>query len=291
MILVLIISKKNGLWIQILTYSFFGFLGNIGSFLALKIANVMIGEYIGFEENGLYSNIYSIVALINIPQMGLYNISAPIINNHLTNNTLQDLDKFHKQTSLSLFFLGLILFSCIVVGFPFLTDFMKNGELLKQAENILWIIGFAMLFDLATGFNSHIISMSKLYKYNTLFMLILAGVTIGLNTFFLIYTELGILGIAISYAVSLTGFNLIKIIFNYYNFRVFPLSIKMFWALVICMFSVGFAWVLPNFESSFLNLVYKPILVLILIFGGNLYFKIYPLNKIFNKDFLKNLKK
>ena len=67
--------RKNGLWVQILSYTFFGFLGNIGSFLALKIANVMIVEYIGFEQNGLYSNIYSIITLINIPQMGLYRIS------------------------------------------------------------------------------------------------------------------------------------------------------------------------------------------------------------------------
>ena len=132
----------------------------------------MIREYIGFEQNGLYSNIYSIVTLINIPQMGLYNISAPMINKHLTENTLQELDRFHKKTSLSLFFLGLVFFSCIMVGFPFLTDFMKNGKLLRTAEPILWIIGITMLFDLATGFNSHIISISRFYKYNTLFMLI-----------------------------------------------------------------------------------------------------------------------
>ena len=280
--------RQNGLWVQILSYSFFGFLGNIGSFLALKIANVMIGEYIGFEQNGLYSNIYSIVTLINIPQMGLYSISAPMINKHLTENTLQDLDRFHKKTSLSLFFLGLVFFSCIVVGFPFLTDFMKNGELLRTAEPILWIIGMTMLFDLATGFNSHIISMSKFYKYNTLFMLILAVVTIALNAFFLKYTDLGILGIAISYAVSLTSFNLIKIVFNYRHFKVFPLSIKMLWAIIICGSAIVLASVSPNFQSSFVNLIYKPALVLVVIFIGNLIFKIYPLNQILQKYFQKN---
>jgi len=279
--------RQNGLWVQILSYSFFGFLGNIGSFLALKIANVMIGEYIGFEQNGLYSNIYSIVTLINIPQMGLYNISAPMINKHLTENTLQDLDRFHKKTSLSLFFLGLVFFSCIVVGFPFLTDFMKNGELLRTAEPILWIIGMTMLFDLATGFTSHIISMSKFYKYNTLFMLILAVVTIALNAFFLKYTNLGILGIAISYAVSLTSFNLIKIVFNYRHFKVFPLSIKMIWSIIICGSAIVLASVFPNFQSSFVNLIYKPALVLVVIFIGNLIFKIYPLNQILQKYLLK----
>lgn len=274
---------QNRLWNQILLYSFFGFLGNMGSFLALKIANVMIGEYISFEQNGLYSNIYSIVALINIPQMGLHNISAPIINKHLTDNTLGELNIFHKNTSLNLFFLGAVLFSCIVVGFPFLTDFIKNGNLLLQNQLLLWIIGGAMLFDLATGFNSHIISMSKFYKYNTFFMLILAGLTIGLNLFFLHYTNLGILGIAISYTTSLILFNLLKISFNYYHFKVFPLSLSMLWALLLCGFSVIFAWFLPNATSSFINLIYKPILVIFIIFVGNYFLKIYPLEEIYKK--------
>lgn len=275
--------RKNQLWYQILVYSFFGFLGNIGSFLALKIANVMISESIGFEQNGLYSTIYSIVTLINIPQMGLYNISAPMINKHLSENTLPELDKFHKKTSLSLFFLGLILFSCILVGFPFLTQFMKNGTLLLQSQPILWLVGFAMLFDLATGFNSHIISLSPLYKYNTFFMLILAVLTIGINVIFLKYTDLGILGIAISYAISLTSFNLIKIIFNYKNFKVFPLSLPMLWAVLLCSFAVVSAQLLPNFNHHLLNLMYKPMIVLGVVFIGNYWLKIYPISDILKK--------
>ena len=35
------------------------------------------------EENGVYSTIFSIVQLISIPTMGLYNISAPIIRKHI----------------------------------------------------------------------------------------------------------------------------------------------------------------------------------------------------------------
>ena len=111
--------------------------------------------------------------------------------------------------------------------------------------------------------------------------------TIALNAFFLKYTDLGILGIAISYAVSLTSFNLIKIVFNYRHFRVFPLSIKMLWAIIICGSAIVLASVSPNFQSSFVNLIYKPALVLVVIFIGNLIFKIYPLNRILQKYFLK----
>ncbi|MBP7173246.1 MAG: oligosaccharide flippase family protein [Cloacibacterium sp.] len=283
--------RKNKFWLEILSYSFFGFLGNIGSFVALKIDNFMIGEYLSFEENGLYSNIYSIVTLINIPQMGLYNISAPIINKHLAERSLEELNQFHKKTSLSLFFLGMVLFSCILVGFPFLTDFIKNGELFKEAEPIVWIIGIAMLFDLATGFNGHIISLSQYYRFNTFSMLILACLTVGLNALFIYYTDLGILGIAIAYATSLTIFNLIKISFNYYIFKVFPLSMNMILAMILCSLSVTVTILLPNFSHSLINLVYKPLLVLIMVFVGNHFLKIYPVEKFLNKDFFRSLLK
>lgn len=281
--------KKDNFYREILTYSLFGFLGNIGNYIAIKIDSYMIGEFISFEENGIYNNIYSIISLIVVPQMGLFNLSAPIINKVLANGDFAELDRFHKKTSLSLFFLGLVLFCCIVVGFPYLADFMKNGEDLRSSEPVLWILGFAMLFDLASGFNGHIISLSRYYKFNIIVMLILAILTISLNMLFLQKTNLGILGIAVAYAISLTLFNIVKIAFNYWKFKVFPLGIEMIYAMILGCISINVAIFLPDFKLNILNLFYKPAVVLILLFIGNHFLKIYPLDKFINKDFIKSL--
>ncbi len=281
--------KKDSFYREILTYSLFGFLGNIGNYIAINIDNLMIGEFISFEENGIYSNIYSIISLITVPQMGLFNLSAPIINKVLASGDHEELDRFHKKTSLSLFFLGLVLFCCIVVGFPYLADFMKNGEDLRTSEPVLWVLGFAMLFDLATGFNGHIISLSRFYKFNIVVMLILAVLTISLNMIFLRYTDLGILGIAVAYAISLSLFNIIKIVFNYIKFKVFPLGIEMIYALILGFLSINVAILLPDFKLNILNLFYKPGVVLLLLFIGNHFLKIYPLDKFLNRDFIRSL--
>lgn len=281
--------KKDSFYREILTYSLFGFLGNIGNYIAINIDNLMIGEFISFEENGIYSNIYSIISLITVPQMGLFNLSAPIINKVLASGDHEELDRFHKKTSLSLFFLGLVLFCCIVVGFPYLADFMKNGEDLRTSEPVLGVLGFAMLFDLATGFNGHIISLSRFYKFNIVVMLILAVLTISLNMIFLRYTDLGILGIAVAYAISLSLFNIIKIVFNYIKFKVFPLGIEMIYALILGFLSINVAILLPDFKLNILNLFYKPGVVLLLLFIGNHFLKIYPLDKFLNRDFIRSL--
>ena len=281
--------KKDNFYREILTYSLFGFLGNIGNYIAIKIDSYMIGEFISFEENGIYNNIYSIISLIVVPQMGLFNLSAPIINKVLANGDYNELDRFHKKTSLSLFFLGLVLFCCIAVGFPYLADFMKNGEDLRSSEPIVWVLGFAMLFDLATGFNGHIISLSRYYKFNIVVMLILAVLTITTNMLFLKHTDLGILGIAIAYAISLSLFNIIKIIFNYIKFNVFPLGIEMMYAMILGCISINVAILLPDLKLNILNLFYKPAVVLIVLFIGNHFLKIYPLDKYLNRTFIKSL--
>lgn len=281
--------RKDNLWKEILNYSFYGFLGNIGNFIAFRVDNIMISEFLDYSENGVYSIILSILSFILIPQMGLYNISAPIINKTIAEGEFEELDRFHKKTSLTLFFLGAVLFSCILVGFPYLSNFIKNGDQLRQAEPVIWILGFAMIFDLATGFNGHIISLSKHYRFNIVVMLFLALTTIGLNYLFLTRTELGIMGIAMATAISLSLFNMIKIYFNYLKFKVFPLTIEMMYILIICTLAITLAIMFPETKSNFLNLIYKPAFVLIVIFGANHIMKIFPVEEYINKKFFKSI--
>ena len=281
--------KKDHLWKEILNYSFYGFLGNIGNYIAFRVDNFMIGEFLNFEENGVYSIILSILSFTLIPQMGLFNISAPIINKTIAEGEFEELDRFHKKTSLTLFFLGAVLFSCILVGFPYLTNFIKNGDQLRQAEPVVWILGFAMIFDLATGFNGHIISLSKYYRFNIVIMLFLAITTIALNYLFLTKTQFGIIGIAMATAISLTLFNMIKIYFNYVKFKVFPLTIEMMYVLIICTLAITLAIMFPVTKSNLVNLLYKPAFVLIVIFGANHVMKIFPIEDYLNKKFFKSL--
>ena len=280
--------KKDGFWKEFFNYSFFGFLGTFGNYLAIN--SLMIGEFMGMEENGIYAVLYALISLISIPQLGLFNVSAPIISKNLADGDMEGLDKFHKKTSLSLYFLGAVLFSCIMVGFPYLTHFMpKNGTMLREYEPVVWIWGSAVLVDLATGFNGNIISLSKYYKFNILVMLLLAGLTIGLNLYFIKNTDLKLIGIALSTAISLTTYNVVKIIFNYIMFKVSPLTIEMIFVSIICTLAITVAIVLPNFNNNFINLLYKPAVVLLLIYIGNYFTKIFPIEDYLNVRFIKSI--
>ena len=153
---------------------------------------------------------------------------------------------------LYLFFLGAVLFSCIVVGFPFLALLMKNGALLLYYQPVVWIWGLAVLFDLATDFNGNILSLSQYYKFNIVVMILLSALTVSLNLYFIHYTELRLVGVAISTAISLTIYNVIKVAFNYWKFKVQPFGIEMMYGTIICTISMSVVMILPNATHDFI---------------------------------------
>lgn len=280
------VFRKNRLYRAMFSYSLFGFLGNIGNYIAFRIDNYMIGEHISMVQNGVYSTLLNIMSLIMIPQMGIHNISAPIINKSLENRDMEELDRFYKGTSLSLFFLGVVLFSCILSGFPYLTHFIKNGDQLREAEPVIWLLGSAMLFDLATGFNGHIISLSRYYRLNIVVMLLLAATTILLNYLFIRHTKLGIIGVALATAISLTVFNIVKVCFNYVKFRVLPFTMEMGFLLIVSGLAITLVILLPNFQNPLINLFYKPAVSLAFILTGNYFLQIFPLKQYLKQTFL-----
>ncbi|NAW51066.1 polysaccharide biosynthesis protein [Elizabethkingia argentiflava] len=281
--------KKGHFWKEVLNYGFYGFLGNIGNYLSFRIAGVMIPGYLDFKDNGVYGIIIAITSILTVPQMGLYNIAAPIVNKQLENKDMQALNSFYRKTSLSLLFLGLVLFSCVLVGYNYLTDLMKNGSALKDATPVLWITGIGLMFELATGFNGQIISMSRYYRYNIVVTLFLAILNVGLNFYFLKYTNLGLSGVALATTLSLVLYNMVKVLFNYRKFGVQPFSWAMFFALLLCGFAICLVNLLPDSAYSLLNLFYKPLGVLLIVGIGNYYIKILPTNSYLNKDFLRSI--
>ncbi|WP_310554860.1 oligosaccharide flippase family protein [Flavobacterium sp.] len=275
--------KENNFQKELLTFSFYTFFGSLGSVVALNIDTYMIGEFLGYSDIAIYNTSFNLVRMITVPALGVYTISAPIIADYIENNKLKELKDLHHKTSLYLFTLGAVLFSLIVVGIDDLFLLMKNGAILSQGKNVIYIMGFALLFDLATGFNGYIITNSKYYKFNNTTTFALAFLTISSNLFFIFYLKLGIIGVATATSISITLYNVIKIWFNYKKFGVHPFSNQYFYSIGFIILSILIGFILPNSDSKSLNLCYKPFVVLILFFVGNSIFKVIPIAELVPK--------
>lgn len=280
--------KEDGFQKELMEYSFYTFFGSLGSIIALNIDTVMIGEFVGdFSQIAIYNTSANLVRMITVPALGVYTISAPIIAKYIEEHNMGDLKALHHKTSLYLFTMGAVLFGLVASGIEDLFFLMKSGSELAKGLPVVYILGFALLFDLATGFNGYIITNSKYFKFNNTTTIALALLTIVNNLIFLLVFKMGIVGVAIATAISLTTYNLIKIVFNYRKFGVHPFSTKYLYVLGLLVAVLVVGYFLPDFENKFVTLCYKPMVAFAIFALGNWVFKIIPIKEVMPKSLFK----
>lgn len=246
------ISKKD-----YFRYSLYAFTGSIGSMLAFRIDGIIIPQFFSMEANGVFSNGVTLASTLQIPAIGMFALYAPIISDYLKSENYTDLNRKYKEIAKLLFFIGALLYSCIFIGIEDLFRMLPSYEKLKATVPIIQILGLSVLINMATGFNSEIITYSKYYRFNLVTILILIALNLSLNLVFIYYTDMGITGIAIASLLAMLLFNISKLVFIYKKFGLLPFDAAFIKLLIIFCLS-GFAiYFLPTSPVLWMNLVYK----------------------------------
>ena len=238
-------------------FSFYAFAGSLGSFLAFRIDSFMLGNFNSMEAVGSYNIAVLLTSVIAIPATGLFATHAPIISELLKNNQLKELGTKYTETSKFLFFIGALAMGCLVLGITDLFSLLPTADKLLPIIPVVYLLGFNVLINMATGFNSEIITFSKYYRFNIYTVYVLVGLNILLTYYFLTQTTLGTVGVAIASLVSLVVFNASKLIFIYQKFNLQPFDKSYIKLIFLVVFLVLFFYLLPSFENHWLNILVK----------------------------------
>ena len=238
-------------------YSLYAFAGSLGSLLAFRIDGIIIPELISLEANGSFSIGVTLASTLQIPAVGMFAIYAPIVSKSVKENNMTTLNRNYKQVAKVLFFTGAVLYSCIVLGIHDLFSLLPTSESLQASIPVIIILGLSVLFNMATSFNSEIITYSKYYRFNLIAVGLLTILNITLNLWFIYYTNLGIAGVAYASLVSMTLFNCSKLLFIYKKFGLFPFDKNFLLLAIIFVVSGVVIYFLPDADSGLMNLIYK----------------------------------
>jgi len=237
-------------------YSLFSLAGSLGSLLAFRIDGLIIPKMISMEANGIFSIGAILATTLQIPAVGLFALYAPIISNYLKDQDFLRLNIKYKETARLLFFIGAVLYGCIFLGLEDLFRLMPDYNKLQATIPIIKILGFSVLINMATGFNGEIITYSKYYRFNLVSVFLLIAVTVVLNIYF-INAGYGIEGVAWASFISMTLFNVSKLLFIYKKFGILPFDKKFLTMAAIFTVLGIFIYILPETGSHFLNVTYK----------------------------------
>src|SRR5690606_18015492 len=228
------ISKK-----EYFRYSLYAFTGSLGSLLAFRIDTLMLG-YLGYsmEDVGIYNIGVMIAMTLIIPATGIFAINSPVISELVKGDKIKELKVKYTENAKLLFAIGTVLYSCVFLGIYDLFSMLPAKENLLKSIPTLLVLGVGVVINMGTGFNSDIITFSKHYRFNVIAILVMIILNIGLNLFFVLVLDTGMIGVAYSSFISISVFNLLKTFYIHQKFGILPFD-KKYLQLFVVIISVG----------------------------------------------------
>src|SRR5690554_3118793 len=275
--------------IEMVRYMLYGAMNHVGNILVYKIDIVMIGLLLSPTKVGYYSIFLFLSVIIEIPTRAIFQITGPIISKAIEDNKMDEVRKLYKSSSTNLYVIGIILFALIWLNMDTFFTIMTNGEDLIIFKTVFLILALTKIIDMVTSINFSIISYSKYFRVNTLFIFILAISNIFLNYFLI--QSLDIVGAALSTGISMLVFNFLKTIFVALKYKMHPFRWELMIITLFLLVAIFMPFLFPSiFHSMFLSILISGGFILLFVFVVYKLSVSIEINKFINKYMDKVLK-
>lgn len=231
---------------QFSTYSFLTILTGFSSMIILYIDKIMLAEISTLQETGIYSTAAFFGSVMGMSLVALNKASAPIIVDSFAANDLKNIDIIYRKSCTTSLIVGCWIFLGIYLNIDNLFEFLPAD--FEEGKWVIIILSLGKLFDLATGLNGMILTLSPYYRYDTYIMISLIILTVFLN--WLLIPIYGMYGAAIALALATIYYNAIRYAILWWKMGMQPFTIdipKVILIMLICGLIVHF---IPTTEGS-----------------------------------------
>ena len=137
---------------------------------------------------------------------------------------------------------NLFVFLLIWVNIDFIFDLLPNGDIYRLGKWAVLILSLSRLVYSTLGVTNTVLSYSKHYYYSLIFTILLAAMSIGLNTW--LVPKWDINGGALANLVSYLIYFILLIAFIRWKIGVMPLSKKLLpvVAVILGLFILNWLW-------------------------------------------------
>ena len=247
----------------------------------------MIAQYLGLKATGVYTTIVFLTSAIQVPYKAIIRISSPLVAEYWKTKDMIAMEDIYKKVSSVSLVLGLGTFLLVWLNIDFLFSFLKN-----EFREGIWVFFFLMmgrLLDMFFGLNGSIFATSKKFKYDLIFTLVLITSVFMLNIYLIpIY---GIAGAAISTGAALVFYNIGRLLFVYFAFRLNPFTMRQIPIILIALGVLYFGDLSSDlFGSGLKQFCFQIILVFGFFFAPIVLFNLEPESKAYMRNGLAYLK-
>lgn len=205
---------------DLLNFTWYHFLLTISINLLAKLDIILLGMWHSLSAAAVYGIAIYILSFLQIPYRAMLSASFPILAKAYHDEDAVKVKDIFVRSSLNILIGSVGMGVVICSNLHNAVAILPNGYEAITPLVLVLIIG--KLFDLSTGVNDQLLSLSKYYRFSFLVSCLIVGLLVLLNYWFIpLY---GYFGAAISSTVSMIVFNVTKFIFIKKKLSLSPFS-------------------------------------------------------------------
>lgn len=221
----------------------FVYFGSLIFTISLVFDSLVISSKLdnALAQLAIYSVAQNIASMIQVPQRGIIAASIAHLSRAWKEKNMGLLQRVYQRSSINQLIFACGFFGLIVLSF---TDAVVTFQLKDSYVHAFYVViflGLAKLVDMGTGVNAQIIATSTYWRFEMLSGVVLLLVMLPLSYLFTV--QYGIAGTGAAQLISISVYNIIRIVFLWSKFRLFPFTKQTLYTVLLA----GACFVIPYF--------------------------------------------
>lgn len=228
----------------------------------------------GMAKAGIFNLAQILNSVILAPQRAVIAASIPHLSRAWKEKNQPLLQRIYQRSSLNMLIFATGIFILIALNYTDAIRIFRLRDEYLLGFNAFIVLGLTRIVDMGTGVNAQIIGTSTYWRFELISGAVLIILMLPLTI--ILTRQYDILGPAIASLISITIYNIIRIIFLWKKFKLFPFTIQSLYTLLIG--GIGFIVCYYTFNGmhNFGGLVLRSIVFMGLYAGAVIYFRLSP---------------
>jgi O-antigen/teichoic acid export membrane protein len=261
---------------KIVSFCLFVYSAIIVNTISQVIDSIVIASVLedGMTKAGIFTLAQTMSGIIQAPQRAIIATTIPHLARAWKEKNHQLLQRIYQRSSLNQLIFASGLFMVIALNY---TEAIYTFDLRREfllGFNAFIILGLNRIIDMGTGVNAQIIGTSNRWRFELTSGIILLILMLPLTI--ILTRQYGLLGPPIANLISITIFNIIRLMFLWLKFRLFPFTIQSLYTVLMAGLSFIICFYAFRDVHGLGGLVLRSLLFMILYGGAVIYFKLTP---------------
>jgi O-antigen/teichoic acid export membrane protein len=254
----------------------FVYAGSLVFTISLVFDSLVISSVLddALAKLAVYSVAQNISAMIQVPQRGIIAASVAHLSRAWKEKNMHLIQRIYQRSAINQLIFSIAIFSLVVLN---LTDavitFNLKGTYL-EAFYVVVFLGLAKVIDMGTGLNAQVIATSTRWRFEMVSGVILLLVMMPLCYF--LTREYGIVGTGLANLISITVYNVVRVMFLWRTFNLFPFTMHTVHTVLLGAVCYVACYFIFRDLHGWAGLFARSISFIVLFGTGAVYFRLSP---------------